>query len=175
LIKADGMQYITAKKLNKSDDKIIADFAEYYPKIVDPENGIYGIKITKPSSVNYLYFSEKLQKEQLESKGRKVLRQIHEARELQEIIDMKKKIPKRFRINNVLIDVSYSFQTKLIELSENEAIKLLEDKLITGREGFFCLKSSKNLTLKQVLLTYRKKDSIEEIFHSLKNEIEINR
>jgi transposase len=173
LIRADEMQYITAKKLNKSDDKIIADFDEYCPEIVDPENGIYGIKITKPNSVNYLYFSEKLQKEQLESKGRKVLRQIHEAKELQEIIDRKKKIPKRFRINNVLIDVSYSFQTKLIELSEDEAIKLLEDKIITGREGYFCLKSSKNLTLKQALLTYRKKDSIEKIFHSLKNEIEI--
>jgi transposase len=173
LIRADEMQYITAKKLNKSDDKIIADFAEYCPEVVDSDNGIYGLKITKPNSVNYLYFSEKLQKEQLESKGRKVLRQIHEAKELQGIIDRKKKIPKRFRINNILIDVSYSFQTKLIELSENEAIKLLEDKLITGREGFFCLKSSKNLTLKQALLTYRKKDSIEKIFHSLKNEIEI--
>jgi transposase len=173
LIRADEMQYITAKKLNKSADKIITDFAEYYPEIVDQENGIYGIKITKPSSVNHLYFSEKLQKEQLESKGRKVLRQIHEARELQEIIDKKKKMPKRFRINNVLIDVSYSFQTKLIELSENETIKRLEDKLITGREGFFCLKSSKNLTLKQAILTYRKKESIEKIFHSLKNEIEI--
>ena len=173
LIRADEMQYITAKKLNKSDDKIIADFDEYCPEIVDPGNGIYGIKITKPNSVNYLYFSEKLQKEQLGSKGRKVLRQIHEAKELQEIIDRKKKIPKRFRINNVLIDVSYSFQTKLIELSEDEAIKLLEDKLVTGREGFFCLKSSKNLTLKQALLTYRKKDSVEKIFHSLKNEIEI--
>ncbi|MCM1986348.1 IS1634 family transposase [Methanococcoides seepicolus] len=173
LIRADEMQYITAKKLNKSDDKIIADFDEYSPEIVDTENGIYGIKITKLNSVNYLYFSEKLQKEQLESKGRKVLRQIHEAKELQDIIDRKKKIPKRFRINNILIDVSYSFQTKLIQLSEHEAIKLLEDKLITGREGFFCLKSSKNLTLKQALITYRKKDSIEKIFHSLKNEIEI--
>jgi transposase len=173
LVRADEMQYITAKKLNKSDDQIIADFVKYCPEIVDLKNGIYGIKITKPNSVNYLYFSEKLQKEQLESKGRKVIRQIHEARELQEVIDRKKKIPKRFRINNVLIDVNYSFQTKLIELSESEAIKLLEDKLITGREGFFCLKSSKNLTLKQALITYRKKDSIEKIFHSLKNEIEI--
>jgi len=173
LIRADEMQYITAKKLNKSDDKIIADFEKYCPELIDGEYGIYRVKRTKPSSVNYFYFSEKLQKEQLESKGRKVLRQIHEAKELQEIIDRKKKIPKRFRINNVLIDVSYSFQTKLIELREDEAIKLLEDKLITGREGFFCLRSSKNLTLRQALLTYRKKDSIEKIFHSLKNEIEI--
>ena len=69
--------------------------------------------------------------------------------------------------------MDYSIQTKLIELSEDDAVKLLEDKFITGREGFFCLKSSKNLTLPEALLTYRKKDSIEKIFNSLKNEIEI--
>ena len=43
---------------------------------------------------------------------------------------------------------------------------------ITGR-GVFCFKSNENLTLKQALETYRKKDSIEKIIHSLKNEIEI--
>ncbi|MBP1908186.1 transposase [Methanolobus bombayensis] len=35
------------------------------------------------------------------------------------------------------------------------------------------MRSSKNLTLKEALQTYRKKDSIEKIMHSLKNEIEI--
>jgi len=173
LIRADEMHYITAKKLNKSDDKILANFKQYCPELIDAESGVYGMKITKPSSVNYFYFSEKLQKEQLESRARKVLRQINEAKELQAAIDKKKKIPKRFRVNNELIDVTYSFQTKLVKLSEDEAIKLLEEKIITGREGFFCLKSSENLTVKEALLIYRKKDSIEKIFHSLKNEIEI--
>ena len=79
----------------------------------------------------------------------------------------------KFRINNVLIDIAYSYQTKLGELSDEEALKLVEDAIITGREGFFCIKSSENLTLKQALQTYRKKDSIEKIFNSLKNEIEI--
>jgi transposase len=65
------MQYITAKKLNKSDDKIIADFAEYCPERVNSKNGIYGIKITKPNSVNYLYFSEKLQKDNWTQRGEK--------------------------------------------------------------------------------------------------------
>jgi len=60
-----------------------------------------------------------------------------------------------------------------MKISEEEAIKLLEEQVITGHEGFFCLKSSKNLTLKEALVTYRKKDSIEKIFYSLKNEIEI--
>jgi transposase len=101
------------------------------------------------------------------------MRQIEEAREIQESIDKNKKLPKKFRINNVLVDVTYSFQTKLVELNEQEAIELLEEYIITGREGFFCLKSSKNLTLEQALQTYRRKDSIEKIIHSLKNEIEI--
>ena len=73
----------------------------------------------------------------------------------------------------MLVDVVYSLQTKLVELDEEEAIKLLEEHLITDREGFFCLKSSKNLTLVQALQIYRKKDSIEKIINSLKNEIEI--
>ena len=173
MIRADNMQYITAKKLNKSDDKIIANFENYHPETIDEETGICGIKIKKPNSINYLYFSKKLQKEQLDSRARKVLRQIKEAKNIQECIEKKKKLPKKFRINNLLIDVDYFVQTKLVELSEDEAVRLLEDKIITGREGFFCLKSSKNLTLHEALLTYRKKDSIEKIFHSLKNEIEI--
>ena len=37
----------------------------------------------------------------------------------------------------------------------------------------FCLKSSKKLILAEALLTYCKKDSIEKIFNSLKNEIEV--
>ncbi len=173
MIRADNLQYMTAKKLNKSDDKIIAEFDSYHPEMIDAEKGVKGIKIVKPNSVNYLFFSKNLQKEQLESRARKVLRQIHEAKAIQDSIDNRKKLPKRFRINNLLIDVEYSVQTKLVELSDDEAVKLLEEKIITGREGFFCLKSSKNLTLSEALLTYRKKDSIEKIFHSLKNEIEI--
>ena len=69
--------------------------------------------------------------------------------------------------------MDYSIQTKLVELMEDDVGELLEEKFINGREGFFCLKSSKNLTLKEALLTYRKKDLIEKIYHSLKNEIEI--
>ena len=69
--------------------------------------------------------------------------------------------------------MTYSYQTKLKELGEDEALKLVKSAAITGREGFFCIKSCENLTLKQALDTYRKKDSIEKIFNSLKNEIEI--
>lgn len=60
MIRADNLQYITGKKLNKSDDKIIAAFETYHPQDIDGKPGVRGIKIEKPSSINYFYFSEKL-------------------------------------------------------------------------------------------------------------------
>ena len=92
------------------------------PLIIDAKKGIRGVKFLKPNSVNYLFFSRNLQKEQLESRARKILRKIHEAKDIQTSIDQGKKLPKRFRINNLLIDVEYSIQTRLIELSEEEAV-----------------------------------------------------
>jgi transposase len=173
LILADKMKYLTSKKLNKSDDKRIKEFDKSKAELVDAEKGVYGIKFVKPSSIDYFYFSDNLQRDQLKSRARKTLQKLKEAKEIQKSIDNKKQLPKKYRINNVLIDVSYSYQTKLEELSEDEALKLLEEVIINGREGYFCIKSSEDLTLQQALQTYRKKDSIEKIFNSMKNEIEI--
>jgi transposase len=58
-------------------------------------------------------------------------------------------------------------------IDEQQAKEILKKACITGREGFFCLVSNKDLTLSEVLQIYREKDSIEKIFDSLKNEIEI--
>ncbi len=159
LIQEDEMTYLTSMKLNASDDKIIENFDVTKAELIDSEKGIYGIKILKPNSIKYFYFSEALQEKQLEAKAR--------------IIVKNKKLPKKFRINNELIEIDYSFRTKLEELSDEEAIELLKSSIINGREGFFCLKSNKNLTLEKALEIYREKDSIEKIFNSLKNEIQI--
>ncbi|MDL5504125.1 MAG: IS1634 family transposase [Candidatus Methanoperedens sp.] len=173
LILEDKMKYLTAKKLNTSDDKRIKEFDKSKAELVDAEKGIYGIKYVKPSSIDYFYFSESLQKDQLKYQARRALQKLQEAKEIQDSIDNHRQLPMKFRINNVLIDIAYSYQTKLGKLSDEEALKLVESAIITGREGFFCIKSSENLTLQQALQTYRKKDSIEKIFNSLKNEIEI--
>lgn len=173
LIQEDEMTYLTSMKLNSSDDKIIESFDLKLTQLIDPEKSIYGIKIVKPNSIKYFYFSKSLQEKQLEAKARTILKKLQEAKEIQEIIAKNKKLPKKFRINNELIEIDYSFKTKLEELSEEEAIELLKSSIINGREGFFCLKSNKNLTLEKALEIYREKDSIEKIFNSLKNEIQI--
>lgn len=169
----DMMKYLTSKKLNTSDDKRIDRFDKRRAELVDKDDGVYGNKFVKPSRIDYFYFSEKLQRDQLESKKRKAIRMFDEAKEIQESIDNNRGLPKRFQINNELVDVTYTYQTKLNELSEEEALEFARNAAITGREGFFCLVSSEDLTLEEALETYRKKDSIEKIINSLKNEVEI--
>ena len=109
----------------------------------------------------------------IEAKKRYAAKKYEEAKEIQDCIDKKKDLPKRYKINNDLVKVTYSYQTKIKELNKEDAIKYLENTLIDGREGFFCIISTKNLTLQEALATYRKKDIIEKMINSLKNEIDI--
>jgi len=168
---ASKMKFLTAKKLNKSDDQLIKKFWSLEPELIDSEKGIYGIRQEFPTRTNYFFFSKNLQVEQLESKMRKASKYFREAQEIQSSIDSRKKLPKKYLINNPLVDMKFELQTKLPFLSEEEAFEKVKKASITGREGFFCLNSNENLTLEEALYLYREKDSVEKIMHSLKNEI----
>ncbi|MBD3405631.1 MAG: transposase [Candidatus Lokiarchaeota archaeon] len=159
-IRFHSMRFLTAKKLNKSHDKLIKKFDLARTELVNEKDSVYGIKLEWPSRTDYFYFSEKLEHEQLESKIRKAEKLFLQAKDMQDIIDNNKKIPKRYQINNPLVDAKIVFQTKLTELTDDEALELAKKAAINGREGFFCLTSSDNLTLKEALETYRMKDSI---------------
>ena len=173
LVLASKMKYLSAKKLNTSDDKRIKNFDKNRAELIDPEAGIYGIKIKFPSRVDYFFFSEKLKQEQVEAKLRRAEQKLKEAKEIQHSLDKNRQLPKRFRINNPLVEVKYSYQTKLTSLTEEEARAVVQKASFNGREGFFCLVSSDNLTLKRALKIYRMKDSVEKIFQSMKNDISI--
>ena len=168
------LKYLTRRQINTSDEmNRIKGYDKSKAKLIDEKYGVYGTKYKWPSRYDYFYFSEDLYRNQIESKLRKVDRLFEEAEKLQKTIDNNRGLPKRYQINNPLIDCTYSYQTRLSELNEKEAKKILKKAAITGREGFFCLVSNKDLTLAEALSIYRKKDSIEKIFHSLKNEIKI--
>ena len=173
LVLAHNMKYLSAKKLNSSDDKRIKSFIKCTENCVDIIQGVYGEIIQYPSRTDYFFFSEQLQRDQIEAKLRLAEKKLTEAKEIQKALSKGKSLPKRFTINNPLVDIKYTYQTKLTQLTEEQAKKLVQDAIINGREGFFCLVSSEKLTLAEALKTYRMKDSIEKIFQSLKNEINI--
>ena len=167
----DSNDYLTSKKLNMSDDKVFASFdANVWERIDD---GVYASKRVFPSRVNYYFFSEKLKDEHLASRRRKAERLLAEALSIQDSLDGGRKLPKRFRINNPLVDVRYDYQTRLASMDEEAALRLLFDSVVDGREGCFCLTSSRNMSSAEALRVYRSKDAIEKLFHSLKSEIEV--
>ncbi len=174
LVLQSKMKYITGKRWNSSDDEVAKTFSPDTWELVDEEDGIYGYKKVFPSRVDYFYFSKKLQQKQQKSKAIAALRKLEEAKRIQRSLDKNRGLPKEFKINNPLVEVKYWYQTKLHEMNEEEALEFLIEKVKNGREGFFCLVSTEDLTLKEALSIYRMKDSIEKMFHSLKNEIEIN-
>lgn len=173
LVLAHKMKYLSAKKLNLSDDKRIKTFVKSVDNGVDAEKGIYGEIIEYPSRFDYFFFSEQLQRDQIEAKLRLAERKFEEAKEIQHALNKGKSLPKRFILSNPLVKITYTYQTRLTELTEDQAKKLVQAAAITGREGFFCLVSSEKLTLKQALEIYRMKDAIEKLFQSLKNDIDI--
>lgn len=172
-IELDDNDYLTAKKLNVSDDAVFQAFSKDDWECIDAESGVYAVKRTFPSRVNYYFFSEKLKNDHLKSRRRKAERLLAEAVAIQNSLDRGKKLPKRFRINNPLVDVRYDYQTKLVGMDEEAALRLLLEDVIDGREGCFCLTSSKDMAAAEALRIYRSKDAIEKLFHSLKSEVEI--
>jgi len=175
-IELDGNDHLTAKKLNSSDDAVFQAFDPERWECIDAVLGVYALKRTFPRRVNYYFyyfFSEKLKKDHLKSRRRKAERLLAEAIAIQNSLDKGKKLPKRFRINNPLVDVRYDYQTKLVEIDEEEALRLLMADVIEGREGCFYLTSSRDMPAAEALRIYRSKDAIEKLFHSLKSEVEI--
>ncbi len=173
LVLAHKMKYLSAKKLNLSDDKRIKSFVSSTRNCVDFERKIFGEIIEYPSRIDYFFFSEQLQHDQIEAKLRFAERKLEEAKEIQQALTKGKSLPKRFLLNNPLVKITYTYQTRLSEMSDDQARKLVQAAAITGREGFFCLISNEKLTLKQALEIYRMKDAIEKVFQSLKNDIDI--
>jgi transposase len=173
LVLANKMKYLSAKKLNTSDDKRIKIFIKTENNCVDKEKCIYGEIIEFPTRFDYFFFSEELQHNQIEAKLRLAEKKFQEAKDIQQALEKNKSLPKKFIVNNPLVDITYSYQTKLTQLTDEQAKKFVQTAMINGREGFFCLVSNEKLTLKQALEIYRMKDSIEKVFQSLKNDINI--
>lgn len=172
-IELDHNDYLTSKKLNTCDDKVFQSFDEDVWEMIDEAEGVYALKHTFPSRVNYYFFSKKLQDDHEASLRRLAERKLEEAKSIQHSLDGGKGLPKRFCLRNPLVDVRYDYQTKLVEMDEEAALRFLIDELRNGREGCFCLTSSRDMPAAVALERYRAKDAVEKMFHSLKGEIEV--
>ena len=173
MIVGDGGHFLTRKRLNKSDDAIFARFSEETWELMNSEKGEYCLKKKFPSRVNYYFFSEELKELEMKGVDKKVRKKLKEAKELRNDLEKGKKLKKRYQIDNILIKATISLQTKLSEITDEEAVRLLNEKAITGREGFFCLVSDMDMDPVETREMYRSKDAVEKLFSSMKSDIGI--
>ena len=169
----DGNNFLTRKKLNRSDDRLFGSFPKDSWKCIDAGKGGYCLKKRFPSRVNYYFFSQELYDLNMAARKKKADKQYREAVLLQADLDSGKKLKKKFLISNDLIVASASLQTKLTKMTKEEAQAYILDRTIDGREGFFCLTSNMDLDPPVIRQRYRDRDCIEKLFSSMKSDIGI--
>jgi len=169
----DGRHFLTRKQLNKSDDKIFAKFSTEEWECLDMEKEEYGLKKKFPSRVNYYFFSRELYELEMKGIEKNIGKKLKEAKSLQDDLEKGKKLKKKYEINNVLIKATISLQTKLSGITDEDALRILREKEVTGREGFFCLVSDADMDPREARSIYRDKDVIEKLFSSMKSDIGI--
>jgi transposase len=170
----DKNDYLTRMEQSKSTDKAYEKFGGDSWTLVDERTCTFVKVRVFPHSVNYYFRSGKLEVDQNASLRRRARRELDDAKSIRQSLEDGKGLPKRFRCNNRLVDVEYSYQMKLGEMSDEEAVEYLIKERTTGREGCFILITNrKGVPAADILSAYRAKDAIEKLFHSLKGDLEV--
>jgi len=181
LIRSKKKHYLTARILSGKDNEIISQFSRLKAKKVvlkkrnKQKEAVYYKKLKQRDEFQYICFSPKLHEEQTSKKQKKIDEELETIKQLSDKLKAGKKIKSLKEINlpDRIIEQKVSIQKKLIAQTDKQIRKYLEEIHINGREGFYILESSMNLTGKQAIQTYKNKDSVEKVMNSLKNEIEI--
>lgn len=176
LILSKGMGYLVRKKMNLSDDVQISKFDKENAILVDRDKRVWCSKKVFGSSgrTNYLFFSEKSYEDKmrmLDSRAQKCVDEYFDVIRMRNDGTLKVSKTMLRRLRNPLIYCNVNVQTRLFN-GEDEMYLFVREHLSNGREGFFKLESSAELTEKEAYLTYRERDTIEKMIESLKNHID---
>jgi transposase len=175
-IRSNGHHYLCGASLSKAVDERIMKFDKGNAVLVEDKDGkkIFCQKYTEDGEFAFLYFSEKLHEDTISHKERNARKVVNESLELEKkITSGRKQRAKKHDLKAFVAELKLSFQQRLKPLTKEELVQHVLEKTITGREGFFLLKSSKDLTEKEALCYYRSRDTIEKLIDSLKNTIRI--
>jgi transposase len=176
LIRRYCHHYLCATTLSQKVDEKIKLFDKQKAILVEEKNGkkIYCQKYFENNEYCFLFFSEKLYEDKINRKKKNIQKRIKENKEMQDkILSTRKKKQKTHQLQDFIAIETVTLQKRLEKLSESELGETLFSESMTGREGFFLLVSSKDLTHYESLKLYRERDSVEKMMDSLKNVIRI--
>ncbi len=175
LVREKKHHYLCAASLSKKTDIRQVDFSKK-SVIVEKKHSLktYCMKYYDEDEYKYLFFSEKLYQDQISKKEKNAKKKAKEHKEMQRRIKSGRKYKrKKYDLQDFIAEEHIALQKRLKNLTFKELKEHMFKASITGREGYFLLVASKNLTEKEALSIYRSRDTVEKLMNSLKNVIKI--
>lgn len=177
LVRIHEHHYLCAASLSKKVDLKIKEFDKHKVLVKEDEKTkkrILCFKYSQDHEYHFLYFSEKNFEETMYKREKKIKKTLIEHKKIQRKIKSDRKHKKKsYQLQDFIVTETLNIQKRLTNLTPKQLKKKLFEEAITGREGFFLLKSSKNLTPNEALQQYKSRDTIEKIIDSLKNVIKV--
>ena len=164
-IRKMGFHYLTLKPKKRTSYKYFMKkfFDSKTQKILMNCKEYECVKVIEEGQVNYVFFSKKLQVDQLKKKQKKFERELQKNNsKLSKVI--KGKILGKLASSHGWIDLVGFLQ------KTHEKIK---NPFITGLEGFFILESSIDCEPEKVLKLYKEKDKAEKLIRDMKEGTEL--
>ena len=169
--------YLCSSSFSKHVDLKINEFDKKKILIEEDEKTkkkIFCLKYKDVDEYKYLYFSEKLYEDKMNRIKKRIKKKIEENKDLEKKIKSSRKYKKKsYQLREFIATESLTLQRRLINLTQKQLTKKMFQEAVTGREGFFLLNSSKNLTPNEALHNYKSRNSIEKLIDSLKNVIKV--
>lgn len=164
LVRKKGFHYLTLKaKKRKTYAHYMRLFNEQAKETIEINAVVYKcVKISEGGETKYIFFSEKLRKDQLKKRERKFVRELEKN---------DKKLAKVKKGKS--LETYVSSEGYIVTKGSLQKTMELRNPFITGLEGFFILESSLDAEPEQMLRLYKDKDKAEKLIRDMKEGTEL--
>jgi len=166
-----GCDFISRLDLSDTDLKKTKTCGDW--EIVEEEDRMMCRKEEGSLKVfRYVFFSHVRKEETFKKYRHRAERDWDEMQEMRLALAEGKRPRKKHRHKNIFVKTTLSHSFPLDVFNRSEAIEEAVRMMRTGREGFFMLVSSKNMTPYEALTLYRSRNDIESCVKDLKHGID---
>lgn len=164
-VRKNGFHYLTLKAKNR---KAYAYYVKLFEKCKKEtfivNDVVYKcVKVAENDEVKYIFFSEKLNKEQLMKKKKKF------KKELEKNDSKLSKTKKGKELDKYISREGYIIAKGSLQKTIGE----IENPFVTGLEGYFILESSVNTEPEKILDLYKDRDKAEKLIRNMKEGTEL--
>jgi len=164
-VRKKGLHYLTLRaKKRKTYAHYIRLFSEQAKVTIEINKVAYKcVKISDTDETKYIFFSEKLKRDQLKKREKKFMR------ELEKNDKKLSKVKSGKSLETYVSREGYIVTKGSIQKTAGE----MKNPFVTGLEGFFILESSLDTEPEQMLRLYKDKDKAEKLIRDMKEGTEL--